>query len=100
MAKRLLFDLGDEIFNDRQRDIGLEQGNAHFAQRVLNIRLSQTRLTAQRFDNGRQPLREIVEHDSVLESEVGVDFEASNCNIRVLSIRLDLCPLLFISRSH
>ncbi len=51
-----------EILDHRQRHIRLEQGLAHFAQRILDVFLVQGRLagnTAQRF---RQAFAEILEH--------------------------------------
>ena len=38
---------GDEVLDDRQRDVGLEQREAHLAQRVLDVGVGEARLAAQ-----------------------------------------------------
>ena len=53
---------GDEILDDRQRDVGLEQRHAHFAQRVLDVGVGEPRFAAQRLDDAAEPLGQIVEH--------------------------------------
>ena len=40
LADRLLGDLVDEIAGDRQRDVGLEQGDAHLAHRRAHVGLA------------------------------------------------------------
>ena len=41
----------DEMLHHRQRDVGLEQRDAHFAQRVLDVGLGEARLAADRLDD-------------------------------------------------
>ncbi len=57
VAERLLADRRDEVLDDRQRDVGLEQREAHFAQRILDVVFGEARFAAQRLDDARQPLR-------------------------------------------
>ncbi len=40
-ADRTFLDAVDEILDHRQRNVGLEQGHAHFAQRILDVVFSQ-----------------------------------------------------------
>ena len=62
LADRAFANLGDEIADDRQRDVGLEQREAHFAERVLDVVFGQPRLTAQALDDAGQAISERVEH--------------------------------------
>ena len=62
LAERLLFDRRDEILDDRQGDVGFEQRHAHFAQRVLDIRLGETRFAAHLLDDLREACGQVVEH--------------------------------------
>jgi hypothetical protein len=55
-AAGLLARPGDEIARHRQRDIGLEQGQAHLAQRLFDVLLRQQAATAQPVEDPRQPL--------------------------------------------
>ena len=52
----------DELPDHRQRDVGLEQRQPHFAQRVLDVVVGEARLAAQFLDDAGKPLGEIVEH--------------------------------------
>ena len=63
LPERGLFDLGDEFFDDRQRNVGFEQGHAHFAQCILNVAFGQACLAAQILDDAGKALREIFQHD-------------------------------------
>ncbi len=62
VADRLLPHVRDEFLDDGQRDVGLEQRKANFAQRVGDVGVGETRFAAQLFDDARESLREIVEH--------------------------------------
>jgi hypothetical protein len=62
LAERLLFHLGDEFAHDGQRYVGLEEREAHFAQHFLGVRLGEAGFAAQRLDDARHPLSQIVEH--------------------------------------
>ena len=65
LAERALLDVRDEFLDHRQRDVGLEQRHAHFAQRFLHVGFGQARLAAQRLDDAGKPVGEIVEHGIV-----------------------------------
>ena len=56
----------DESLHDGQRDVGLEQGNAHLAQRVLDVGFGEPRLAAQRFHRARETLGQVVKHGGKL----------------------------------
>ncbi len=62
LTERSRPDRRDEILDDRQRDIGLEQRNAHFAQCFADVGLGEPRFAAQRLDDATQPFGQIVEH--------------------------------------
>ena len=62
LAERGLFDLGDEFLDHRQRNVGLEQGHAHFAQGILDVAFGQARLAAQSLDDAGKALCEVVQH--------------------------------------
>ena len=57
LAERLLPDRAMKSRDHRQRDVGLEQREAHFAQRVLDVGFGEARLAAQLLDDARQALR-------------------------------------------
>ena len=59
---RLVAHGGDEVLDDRQRDVGLEQREAHFAQRVLDVGVGQPRFAAQLLHDAAEPLGQVVEH--------------------------------------
>ena len=65
LAHRLLAHARDEVLDDRQRDVGLEEREAHLAQRVGDVGFREARLSAQRLDDARQALREVLEHRGV-----------------------------------
>ena len=44
----------DEVLHHRQRDVGFEQRDAHFAQRFLDVRLGKARLAANGLDDARE----------------------------------------------
>ena len=62
LALRLVADRRDEILDDRQRDVGFEKREAHFAERVGNVRVGEARFAAQRLDDARESFGQIVEH--------------------------------------
>ncbi len=53
---------GDEVLDDRERDVGFEQREAHLAQRVLDVFVGQPRLAAQLLHDAAEPLGQVVEH--------------------------------------
>ena len=71
LADRLFLDDRDEIADHRQRDVGFEQREPHFAQRVLDIVVGQARLAAQSLDDLRQSFGEIFEHGTGPDTNVG-----------------------------
>jgi hypothetical protein len=60
LAERLFLDAGDEILDHRQRDVGFEQGHAHFAQHVGDVVLGQAGLAAQVLDDAAEALGKVV----------------------------------------
>ena len=62
LAERLGAHRVDEMLDHRQRHVGLEQRHAHLAQRVLDVRLGEARLAADRLDDLREPRGQVVEH--------------------------------------
>ena len=60
-AERLLLDALDEGLDHRQRDIGLEQRHAHFAQALTDVFLGDAAAAAQGIDGARQPRSEVFE---------------------------------------
>ena len=63
-AERALLDAGDEVAHDRQRDVGLEQRHAHFAQHVLHVLFGDAGLAAHRLDEATQAVGESGSHRS------------------------------------
>jgi hypothetical protein len=53
---------GDEVLDYGQRNVGFEQREPHFPQRILDVGIGEARLTAQLFDDAAKPLGQIVEH--------------------------------------
>ena len=62
LAQRPVTHAANEIPDDRKCDVGLEQRDAHLAQRGLHVLFGDARLAAQRLHHARQALSEIVEH--------------------------------------
>jgi hypothetical protein len=54
--------LGDEVLHDRQRDVGLEQRQAHLAQRLVDVALGERAAAAQPVEDLAEALTQIVEH--------------------------------------
>jgi hypothetical protein len=65
LAERLRAHRVDEVLHHRQRDVGLQQRDAHFAQRVLHVRLGEARFAADRLDDLREAGCEVVQHGGV-----------------------------------
>jgi hypothetical protein len=61
-ADRFLAQVADERLDDRQCDVGLEQREPHFPQRVLDVGFGEPRFAAQRLDDARQAFGQGVEH--------------------------------------
>ena len=63
--ERLLAHRGDEVLDDRQRDVGLEQREANFAQRILDVGFGEPRFAAQLLHDAAEPLGQVVEHRGI-----------------------------------
>ena len=55
-------DLGNEVLDHRQRDVGLQQRHAHLAQCLLDIVLGQAGLATQFLDDTGEALGKVVQH--------------------------------------
>ena len=64
-AECLGLDPVNESFDHRQRDVGLQEGDADFAQRLGDVFFRDAALAAQRFNATGQAGGEIVEHEGV-----------------------------------
>ena len=62
LALRRCLDAGDELLDDGQRDVGLEQGEPYFAQRVLDVGVGEPCLAAQALHDTREPFCQVIEH--------------------------------------
>ena len=60
-AERLLLDALDEGLDHRQRNVGLEQRHAHFAQGLADVFFGDAAAAAQRVDGAGKPRREVLE---------------------------------------
>ena len=93
LAERLLRHRRDEVLDHRQRDVGFEQREAHFAQRVLDVVFGEPRLAAQRLDDARQAFGQIVEHAFEHPGRrapgAAIDAGANNVTIRTARRRGD-----------
>ena len=98
LADRFLGDLVDEIARDRQRDVGLEQGDAHLAHRRAHVGLAERAAPAKPVEYAAEPIAQSVEHSNLL-------IDASACAKRKiaggrnlvgrrapLGARIDVCP--------
>jgi hypothetical protein len=59
LADRLVLYGRDEVLDDGQRDVGFEQSETHFAQRILDVVVGQPRFAAQPLDDLREPFRRL-----------------------------------------
>ena len=66
LADRLLGRLVDEGADDRQRDVGLEQGDADLAHRRAHVRFGQRAAAAQPIENAAQAIAKAFEHQPLL----------------------------------
>jgi 2-keto-4-pentenoate hydratase len=76
-------DLVHERLDDRQRDVGLEQGHAHLAQGVSDVVLGQPTAATEAFDDGCQASGKLVEHAGgslgrVADARKGTDAEVGD----------------------
>ena len=62
LADRLLADLGDEILDDGERDVGIDQRGADFGERGIDVGLGQRATAAQPVEHRPQTLLQTVEH--------------------------------------
>ena len=62
VADREFGDLIDEAAHDGQRDVGLEQGDSHFAHRGAHVGLGQRTATAELPENIAKPVAQTIEH--------------------------------------
>ena len=60
-AERLLLHALDEGLDHRQRDVGLEQRHAHFAQGLADVFFGDAAAAAQRVDGAGKPRRQVLE---------------------------------------
>jgi hypothetical protein len=67
-AQRLFLDAGDEVAHHGQRDVGLQQRHAHFAQHVLHIAFGDARLTAHGLDQAAETIGKGGSHRAVAPS--------------------------------
>ena len=67
LADRLLGRLVDELADDRQRDVGLEQRDAHLAHRRAHVGLVQRAAAAQAVEDAAQTVAQAVEHRQLRE---------------------------------
>ena len=70
-AHRLFLHCGDEILHHRQRHVGLEQRDAHLAQRFLDVGFGEARFAADRLDDAREAGGQVVEHGDGASGEKG-----------------------------
>ena len=62
LADRLLGRAVDELAHDRQRDVGLEQGDANLAHRAAHVGLVQRAAAAQAVEDAAQTIAQALEH--------------------------------------
>ena len=62
----LFGDLVDEIARDRERDVGLEQGDAHLAHRRAHVGLAERAAPAKPVEYAAEPIAQRVEHSNLL----------------------------------
>ena len=62
LAERLFTHIVDELTHHGEGDVGLEEGHAHLAHRLLDVVLGQTALTAQIVQDIAETVLEILEH--------------------------------------
>ena len=70
-AERLFLDAGNEFAHDRQRHVGFEQRQADFAQHLGGVGFGQARFAAHGLDHAREPLGQVIQHDSDRDPELG-----------------------------
>jgi len=62
LADRTLLDALDQRLHHRQRDVGLEQGDAHFAGGIADVLLGQAATATQALDGAGETLGQGLEH--------------------------------------
>ena len=62
LARGQVLGLADEVLDDRQGDVGLEQGDADLAQRLVDVLFGQHAATAEAFKDAGKSLCKAVEH--------------------------------------
>ena len=62
LAAGPLLDRSDELLDHRQRDVGLEQGDAHFAHRLVDISLRQRTAPGQLVEDAAESFLQLLEH--------------------------------------
>ena len=60
LAERACAHRLDEVLHHRQCDVGLKQRDAHFAQRILDVRFGEPRFAADLLHDLRQPRGQVV----------------------------------------
>jgi hypothetical protein len=58
LAERLVLDARDEVLDHRETGVRIEEGEAHFAQHLLDVVLGEARVAAQGLDDVGEALRE------------------------------------------
>jgi hypothetical protein len=66
LPDRFLGDLINEIARDRQRDVGLEQGDAHFAHGGAHVGFRERAAPAKPIEYAAKPVAQAIEHPSLL----------------------------------
>ncbi len=69
LADGAFADGGDKILDDLEVDVGFEQRQTHFAQRLLDILFGQTPLAAQLFKDRVELFCQVIKH--ALSKQVG-----------------------------
>ena len=96
-------DLFDEIARDRKRDVGLEQGDAHFAHRRAHVGLVERTAPAKPVEYAAEPIAQRVEHSNLLNDVEAPIWEAQNANapadetslagVHPWALNIDVCPV-------
>ena len=64
-AERLLLDAGDELLRDLEIDVGFEQGKAHLAQSIVNVRFADRAVTAKVLEDVLKLVAELRKHGAL-----------------------------------
>src|SRR5439155_18919724 len=81
LPDRFLGDLIDKIARNRERDVRLEQCNAHFAHRRTHVRLAERAAPAKPVEYAAEPIAQSVEH-SILLNDAEAPIWGAKRNLR------------------